>query len=178
VPKQSFADVACSIARSLDVVGERWTPLILRDLFAGMSRFEDIRRDLAIAPNVLAARLDSLERHGVVERRQYQTAPVRYEYVLTAKGLELYPVIAALMAWGDKWVSDAPPVLAVHDECGRKTQAKTVCAHCGGELTAANTAHVVGPGADPGPGTAIIGRYLGAGSGRALLTPSRRQKSR
>jgi DNA-binding HxlR family transcriptional regulator len=160
MPKQSFANIACSIARSLDVVGERWTPLILRDLFVGMSRFEDIRRDLGIAPNVLAARLDGLERHAIVERRQYQSSPVRHEYRLTAQGLELYPVIAALVAWGDRWLSDAPPVLTVHHDCGHATTAKTVCAECGGELTAANTAAVVGPGADPGPGTAVIGQYL------------------
>lgn len=160
MPKQSFANIACSIARSLDAVGERWTPLILRDLFVGMSRFEDIRRDLGIAPNVLAARLDSLERHAIVERRQYQTSPVRHEYQLTEKGLELYPVIAALITWGDKWLSDAPPVLTVHHDCGHATTAKTVCAECGGELNAANTVAVVGPGADPGTGTAVIGQYL------------------
>ncbi len=95
------------------MVGQRWTPLILRDLFAGMTRFEDIRRDLGIASNILAARLDELERHGVVERRRYQSAPPRYEYLLTDKGRDLYPVIATLLAWGDKWLADAdgPPAL-------------------------------------------------------------------
>jgi DNA-binding HxlR family transcriptional regulator len=162
MPKQSFADITCSIARSLDVVGERWTPLVLRDLFAGMSRFEDIRRDLGIASNVLADRLDNLERHGVVERRRYQTRPERYEYRLTAMGLDLYPVIATLLAWGDKWLSDAPPVVTVHSDCGHATTAVTVCADCGGQLTADNTSSTVGPGADPGPGTAVIGEYLKA----------------
>jgi DNA-binding HxlR family transcriptional regulator len=160
MPKQSFANVACSIARTLDVVGERWTLLILRDLLVGMSRFEDIRRDLGIAPNILAARLDSLERHAIVERRQYQSSPVRHEYQLTGKGGELYPVIAALITWGDKWLSDAPPVLTVHHDCGHITTAKSVCAVCGEELTAANTAAIVGPGADPGLGTAVIGQFL------------------
>ena len=89
MPKQSLANIACSIARSLDVIGDRWTPLILRDLFVGISRFEDIRRDLGIASNVLSTRLDNLERHTVVERRQYQSAPDRYEYRLTAKGFDL-----------------------------------------------------------------------------------------
>jgi DNA-binding HxlR family transcriptional regulator len=161
MPKQSFANMSCSIARSLDVIGERWTPLILRDLFVGMSRFEDIRCDLGIASNVLAARLDTLERHGVVGRYPYQTAPVRHEYRLTVKGLDLYPVVVTLLAWGDKWLSDAPPVLLVHRDCGRATSAKTVCANCGGELNAANATAAVGPGAEPGPGTAIIGDYLG-----------------
>jgi DNA-binding HxlR family transcriptional regulator len=162
MPKQSFANISCSIARSLDIVGARWTPLILRDLFVGMTRFEDIRRDLGIAPNVLAARLENLDQHGIVERRQYQTAPDRYEYLLTAKGLDLYPVIATLLAWGDKWLADpqGPPVITVHSDCRHPTIAKTVCARCGGELNAANTSAVAGPGASPGPGTAMIGDYL------------------
>jgi DNA-binding HxlR family transcriptional regulator len=159
--KQSFANISCSIARSLNVIGERWTPLILRDLFAGMSRFEDVRRDLGIASNVLAARLDTLEQHGVIDRYPYQTGPIRHEYRLTAKGLDLYPVLVTLLAWGDKWLSDAPPVILLHRDCGSATAAKTVCAECGGELSAATTTAAVGPGAEPGPGTAIIGDYLG-----------------
>jgi DNA-binding HxlR family transcriptional regulator len=162
--KQSFANISCSIARSLDVIGERWTPLILRDLFVGMSRFEDIRRDLGIASNVLAARLDTMERHGVIDRHPYQTTPVRHEYRLTAKGLDLYPVLVALLAWGDKWISDAPPVLLMHSDCGHATAAKTVCSECGGELNATTTTATVGPGADPGPGTAVIGDYLRVGA--------------
>jgi DNA-binding HxlR family transcriptional regulator len=160
--KQSFAAIACSIARAVDVVGQRWTPLILRDLFAGMARFEDIRRDLGIASNVLAVRLDDLEQHGVVERRQYQSAPARHEYVLTEKGRDLYPVIATLVAWGDKWLAEpaGPPALTVHAECGHVTTAKAVCAECGGELNAANAIAAAGPGAKPGPGTAVIGAYL------------------
>ena len=160
--KQSFAAIACSIARAVDVVGQRWTPLILRDQFAGMARFEDIRRDLGIASNVLAVRLDDLEQHGVVERRQYQSAPARHEYVLTEKGRDLYPVIATLVAWGDKWLAEpaGPPALTVHAECGHVTTAKAVCAECGGELNAANAIAAAGPGAKPGPGTAVIGAYL------------------
>jgi DNA-binding HxlR family transcriptional regulator len=162
VSKQSFAIIACSIARTVDVVGQRWTPLILRDLFAGMARFEDIRRDLGIASNVLAIRLEDLERHGVVERRQYQSMPARFEYVLTEKGRDLYSVIATLLAWGDKWLSDplGPPALTVHKDCGHVTTARTVCAECGGDLNAANAVAAAGPGARPGPGTAIIGDYI------------------
>jgi DNA-binding HxlR family transcriptional regulator len=162
MPKQSFAAIACSIARAVDVVGQRWTPLILRDLFAGMARFEDIRRDLGIASNVLADRLEELERHGIVERRPYQSMPVRHEYVLTEKGSDLYPVIAALVTWGDKWLAepDGPPALIVHTECGHVTTAKMVCAECGGELNGANTIAAAGPGARPGPGTAVIGDYM------------------
>ena len=162
VPKQAFADISCSIARTVDVIGQRWTPLIVRDLFAGMSKFEDIRRDLGIASNILAARLEDLERHRIVERRQYQSMPARHEYVLTAKGRDLYPVIATLLAWGDKWCSDpdGPPALTVHTDCGHVTTARTVCAECGGELNAANVVAALGPGARPGPGTALIGDYI------------------
>lgn len=162
MPKQSFASIACSVARAVDVVGPRWTPLILRDLFAGMARFEDIRRDLGIASNVLAARLEDLERHGVVERRQYQSAPARHEYLLTEKGRDLFPVIATLVAWGDKWLAEpaGPPALIVHTDCGHATTAKTVCAECGAELNAANAIPAAGPGARPGPGTAVIGGYI------------------
>jgi len=159
--KRVFADISCSIARAVDVIGQRWTPLIVRDLFAGMTKFEDIRRDLGIASNILAARLDELERNGVVDRRQYQSAPARHEYVLTDKGRDLYPVIATLLAFGDKWLSlDGPPALITHTDCGHVTTAKTVCAECGGELNAANAIHSPGPGANPGRGTALIGDYI------------------
>ena len=161
MPKQEFADISCSIARAVDVIGQRWTPLIVRDLFAGMTKFEDIRRDLGIASNILAARLDELERNGVVDRRQYQSTPARHEYVLTDKGRDLYPVIASLLAFGDKWLSvDGPPALIMHADCGHVTSARTVCAECGGDLNADNAIHTAGPGARPGPGTALIGQYI------------------
>jgi len=162
MPKQDFAHISCSIARAVGVVGQRWTPLIVRDLFAGMTRFEDIRRDLGVASNILAARLDELESQGIVERRQYQSMPARHEYLLTDKGRDLYPVIATLLAWGDKHLSapDGPPALTVHTTCGHVTTAKTVCAECGGELNAGNAIHTAGPGARPGPGTALIGEYI------------------
>lgn len=163
VPKQSFGDISCSIARALDVVGQRWTVLVLRDLFAGMARFEDIRRDLGIASNVLASRLEDLERHAVVERRLYQSTPPRHEYVLTEKGRDLYPVIVTLLAWGDKWTAgaDGLPALLIHTECGCVTTARTVCAECGGALDALSTTAVAGPGARIGPGTAVIGTFVG-----------------
>lgn len=162
MPKQSFADISCSVARAVDVVGQRWTPLILRDLFAGMTKFEDIRRDLGVASNILATRLEELERHGIVERHQYQSLPVRHEYVLTEKGRDLYPVIATLLAWGDKWLAgrEGPPALTVHADCGHATTARTVCGECGGDLNADNAIPAAGPGAHPGPGTAIIGNYI------------------
>lgn len=162
MPRHALTEIACSIARATEIVGERWTPLILRDLFVGMSRFEVLRRDLGIASNVLTARLDKLEQHGIVQRHQYQTNPVRHEYLLTVKGHDLYPVIATLVAWGDKWLAgeDGPPALIVHTDCGDATAAVTVCSECGGVLHAGNTRSARGPGGRPAPGTALMGDFL------------------
>src|SRR5258705_11635087 len=111
MPKTKFAEFSCSIARTLDVVGERWTLLILRDVFLGVRRFDDLQRDLGIARNVLAERLDALVAQGVLERQAYQDRPPRHEYVLTGKGRELQAPLLAIMAWGDPWASgeNRPP---------------------------------------------------------------------
>src|SRR5687768_7420595 len=101
--RTSFEDMHCSVARTLDVVGEWWTMLIIRDAFRGVRRFEDFQRSLGIARNVLTARLQRLVDEGVIERRPYQDNPLRHEYRLTAKGLDLYPVLVSLMQWGDRW---------------------------------------------------------------------------
>ena len=121
----AFSDFACSIARAVDLAGEWWTPLILRDLFAGMSRFDAIQRDLGIASNILAARLQKLRDEGIVEREADPQDARRWCYSLTQKGRELYPVLLALMAWGDKWLAPAgrQPVLVVHKTCRSVTAA-------------------------------------------------------
>lgn len=162
VPKAAMSDIVCSIARTLDVVGERWTPLILRDLFVGVNRFEDIRRDLGIASNVLTARLDALRQYGIVQARAYQTNPVRHEYVLTEQGRDLYPVLTMLITWGDKWLAGpaGPPALVVHRDCGHPTSGVVVCRDCGAPLTADNVDWQHGPGAQRGPGTMLIGDHL------------------
>ena len=102
--RTSFEDMNCSIARSLEVIGEWWTPLILRDAFFGVTRFDEFQQRLGIARNILAARLDTLVDHGVLERRPYDEARGRYDYVLTDKGKALWPVLVALRQWGDEWV--------------------------------------------------------------------------
>ena len=135
----SFRGLNCSIARSLEVVGEWWTLLIIRDALRGTTQFDDFQASLNIARNVLSARLRRLVEHGVLERRRYQTRPTRYEYLLTVKGRALFPVVAALMHWGDTWESDRPPVQLVHDDCGHPAHAVEVCSHCGGALTDQNT---------------------------------------
>ncbi|WP_069167704.1 winged helix-turn-helix transcriptional regulator [Nocardia altamirensis] len=162
MPKVALSDIVCSIARTIDAIGERWTPLILRDLFAGVTRFEDLRRDLGIASNVLAARLDGLRAHGIVETRAYQTNPVRYEYLLTEKGRDLFPVLTMLVAWGDTWMAgpEGPPALIVHNDCGKETAGVVVCRECATPLTADNVHFQQGPGGHRGQGTMVIGDRL------------------
>ena len=108
-----FGDMACSIARTLDVIGEPWSPLILRDVYVGIDRFEQIQADLGISRKVLTERLKWLVESGVLERRQYEARPPRDRYVLTAKGSELVDLLMVMVAWGDKWLAGeaGPPVL-------------------------------------------------------------------
>ena len=125
----------CSIARTLEVIGERWSLLIVRDAFYGVRRFEDFRADLGVARNVLTDRLNSLVARGVLERRQYEDRPPRYEYLLTPKGRDLLPVVLTMMRWGDRWESvDAAPVTLTHTMCGHETSPVVTCSHCSGEL--------------------------------------------
>lgn len=163
--KTSFADFGCSIARTLDLVGERWTPLVLRDLFLGVNRFEDIQRDLGIARNVLTDRLDALVEHGIAERRPYQLNPVRHDYVLTDKGRELYRVLLTLMAWGDQWTvgESGPPVRLRHESCGQMTIPQLTCSCCGEPLTPETLTAHAGPGGRAGPGTRVVAEALAAG---------------
>jgi DNA-binding HxlR family transcriptional regulator len=144
----SFADWNCSIAKTLDVVGEWWTLLILRDAFRGTRRFDDFHASLGLARSVLTARLRKLTEHGVLERRAYSDHPPRYEYYPTDKGRALFPLIAVLLQWGDTWAPgpSGPPVVLVHNTCGQVTQPMMTCPHCGQEVSAANTHSEPGPG--------------------------------
>jgi DNA-binding HxlR family transcriptional regulator len=142
-------DQVCSVARSLEVLGERWTLLVIRDVFTGKRRFDAIQEDLGIARNVLAARLSRLVEEGILERRPYQQRPTRYEYFLTEKGLELWPVMVAMMDWGDRHLAAAgPPVVIRHKECGGVVDGRGYCGRCGERLDARDAY------AEPGPGTA------------------------
>lgn len=130
-----FALIDCSVARALEVVGERWSLLILRDAFYGVRRFDDFQRDLGVARNILSDRLAKLVDQEVLERRPYGERPVRYEYRLTDKGRDLLPVLLALMKWGDTWGgSEQPPVEVTHLTCGHVTDPVSTCRHCGDEL--------------------------------------------
>lgn len=147
--KASFADMNCSIAQSLEIIGEWWTLLILRDCFLGIRRFDDFVERLGIARNVLTNRLDTLVAAGVLERRAYDEGRGRYDYVLTDKGRALWPVMTAVRQWGDEWILGRghEPVLLEHKECGHRTTAVMTCDHCGEALDARAVRAVNGPGA-------------------------------
>ncbi|MBA8949980.1 winged helix-turn-helix transcriptional regulator [Actinomadura namibiensis] len=154
-----LGDVACSIARATDLFGDAWTALIMRDVLVGVTRFDDLVTDLGISRKVLAARLARLVEEGVLEREPYQDHPPRHHYRPTRKGRELYPVLLALMAWGDRWYSaheGGPPARVHHHGCDRDTTPVTVCEHCGGELTLDTTTQLPGPGGRVGPGTRVL----------------------
>jgi DNA-binding HxlR family transcriptional regulator len=141
----------CSIARSLELVGERWTLLVLRDAFLGLRRFDQFQRSLGVARNVLAARLDRLVGEGILEKVPYQERPVRHEYRLTAKGLDLWPVIVELLRWGDRYAAPAagPPIVIRHKECGGELGEGRVCTRCGDRLQVSDVRAEPGPGAVP-----------------------------
>jgi DNA-binding HxlR family transcriptional regulator len=146
---QAFADLNCSVARPLSFLGERWALLVLRDLFLGRRRFDEIQDSLGIASNVLSQRLATLVEEGIVERRRYSEHPERFEYRLTAKGRDLQPILLALLRWGDAYTADAagPPLETVHAECDHAFHMVPTCSHCGGEVEAANVRSRPGPGA-------------------------------
>ena len=152
--RTNFREMACSIARTLDVIGEPWSPLILRDVWVGMNRFDEIQADLGISRKVLTERLNHLVDQGVLERRPYDRRP-RYEYHLTAKGTELVDVLMAMAGWGDRWLAGelGPPVLYRHHACGEVSGAGLRCTRCG-EPMHANTVDVI-----PGPGSAVAGTH-------------------
>lgn len=143
--RTSVAHLNCSVAQTLEVVGEWWTLLVVRNLMFGQRRFEAIQGDLGIARNILSDRLGTLVEHGIVDRVKYQDHPERFEYRLTDKGRDLFPVIAALMAWGDKWAAPSgKPIELVHD-CGAIATATVVCDACGKPLLLQDVKAKAGP---------------------------------
>jgi DNA-binding HxlR family transcriptional regulator len=145
--RANLADLPCSLARTLQIVGEWWTLLVLRDLCFGWNRFDEIHEHLGIARNILKARLDTLVDQAMVERRRYQERPERFEYVPTQKALDFVPVLLAMVAWGDRWTAhDGPPVLFSHRDCGHDTVAAVVCSACSGPLTHDGVDFRPGPG--------------------------------
>ena len=129
---RSYDNQNCSIASALETLGERWTLLILRDAFLGTRRFDDFQRSLGIARNVLTARLKTLTDEGLLERRRYHERPERYEYRLTEKGVDLWPVLFTLMRYGDKHLVDGMPATRVeHRDCATSIDDHMCCPTCG-----------------------------------------------
>jgi DNA-binding HxlR family transcriptional regulator len=151
--RTDFAQMTCSIARSLAVAGEPWSPLVIRDVYIGINRFDDIQRDLGISRKVLSERLGHLVEAGMLARRPYSERPLRHEYVLTRMGSEFVDVLMAMVAWGDRWTAgDAgPPVLYRHRSCGQITYVEPHCAACGEILRSADVDVEPGPGLSATP---------------------------
>ncbi|MFF2083385.1 winged helix-turn-helix transcriptional regulator [Nocardia sp. NPDC058176] len=146
--RTAFDRWPCSIARTVGTLGDAWTLLVLRELFYGESRFDGFIATLGIARNTLTDRLRRLEEAGIVTRRAYQREPVRHEYLLTDKGSDFFGVLAALNAWGDRWLSDdeGVPVLMHHTACDHDTHARVVCSACGETLHHRDVEVRTGPG--------------------------------
>jgi len=150
--------MACSLARTLDIAGEWWTPLIVRDVWFGARRFDQIQSDLGLSRKVLAERLRTLVAEGILERQPYQQRPVRHKYVLTERGRELMQAFFGLMAWGDRWTAEdvGPPMLLRHERCGEIAHAEVMCSSCGEPLRSEETRIARGPGARVGRGSRYV----------------------
>jgi len=145
----TYDNQICSIASTLEVTGERWTLLIVRDAMLGLRRFDEFQADLGIARNVLQSRLERLVQRGIFYKHRYQERPERYEYRLTAKGLDLWPTLVALMQWGDAHArpTAGPPVVLEHRGCGGAIDTHRTCERCGEKLGPRDAAAKPGPGA-------------------------------
>jgi len=158
----SFAGMHCSLAQSLEVMGDWWSPLVLRDLYLGLDRFDQLVTDLGISRNLLTDRIATLTNAGLVTRTPYQENPLRYTYSLTEAGRDLIPVLLALTAWGDRWATpqDGPPIRFTHITCGHRTTPTVTCSECGDPLTTTNLTPTPGPGAQTAPGTALLSTVI------------------
>lgn len=146
--RTDFGEMACSIARTLDVIGEPWSPLILRDVWVGIRRFDELQGDLGISRKVLTERLNHLVDQGVLERRPYDLRP-RFEYHLTTKGAELVDLLMVMVRWGDTHLAGeaGPPVLYRHHACGEISSVDLRCSHCGKPMHSGDVDLLPGPGA-------------------------------
>lgn len=120
-----------SVWRTLQLFKAGWDLQLLREAFFGVKRFDEFQRNLGIGRGVLAERLRSLVDAGILERSKYQDRPERFEYVLTDKGLDLYPIFLAMMRWGDRWLDEPASVVLTHEACGHETHPLVVCDRCG-----------------------------------------------
>lgn len=154
-----------SVAQTMDIIGDAWSALILRDVFAGLTRFDQLRQDLEISSKTLSARLEHLVGHGILERRGYTDHPPRHDYVPTQKGAELFPVIAAVMAWGDRWTAEAAgPPAVIHHRCGAHARPGWSATTAGNRSSSPTAPRRQAPaaGPEPGPGSSARCRRLAA----------------
>lgn len=130
----------CSVARALQIIGDRWSFLLMREMFFGVRRFDEFQSNLGIASNILTDRLQRLTGHDIIERRLYQLRPERFEYRFTGKGRDLYASMIVMMHWGDKWLSKGKvPLILRHRNCQHDFSARVICSECGDEV---NPRHV------------------------------------
>ncbi|GAV21467.1 putative HTH-type transcriptional regulator YybR [Mariprofundus micogutta] len=143
-------EAPCPIAQLLELLGDRWSLLIIRDAFYGVRRFDGFQQHLGISKKVLTMRLTTLVDAEIMKKERYQSKPERYEYRLTAKGRELFPVLLTMMRWGNRWLVDEgeETVQLLHSNCGEKTEPRMVCSHCEQPITPARIQAVPGPGAN------------------------------
>lgn len=135
--KADLDSMASSVAQALDVIGDWWTILIIRDALLGVTRFEEFHNHLGIARNILSARMKRLVEHGIMEKKLYVDRPARYDYLLTDKGADLLSVILALRQWGDRWIATdgGGPFRITHARCGGTPNVAAICDRCGSEVT-------------------------------------------
>src|SRR5262245_4191110 len=138
---RTYDNQVCSIARTLEAIGDRWTMLVVRDAFLGLRRFDDFQERLGVARNILSDRLGRLVDEGILEKRPYLERPQRFEYRLTKKGLDLFPVMVSLMKWGDSHAlaPGGAPMLVLHKGCGGQVDERLHCDRCAQPLTALNS---------------------------------------
>ncbi|WP_225832256.1 helix-turn-helix domain-containing protein [Streptomyces sp. NK08204] len=161
---KDYVTQECSIARALEVVGERWTLLVVRDAIYGVRRYNDFLVHLGIPRAVLSARLRTLTETGILHKRRYQQAPPRDEYVVTERGVALWPALRALGLWGREQLGGAPLRSFRHADCGTEIGAYGECPACGTVVPVRDVVMVPGPGLDPAPADPVS---------RALLRPKR-----
>lgn len=142
-----FQHLECPLARALEIVGEWWTLLIIRDLFYGVRTYDALKADLGISRNMLASRLKKLEENEIVEKHEYQQKPQRFRYVLTQKGRDLFPVILTLTEWGNRWEGNGEIVQLQHLPDGHSMHPVVVCGECRQPVTHQNVRPLPGPGA-------------------------------
>ena len=148
MPIDAFASQNCSVAQPLAFLGERWSILVLRLIFVGFRRFDEIQSELGIATNVLTQRLATLVDEGIIEKRRYSEHPERFEYTLTDKGRDLQPILLAFLRWGDRYTAaSGPPLETIHTECDHAFHMVPICSHCGEEVNPRNVRVRPGPGA-------------------------------